>query len=111
KFFTCETSRGFSLNIREQDPDKICVFIIGNKFVPSEAFLGKKYKDVRIIMANDNPSVCVEVIDGKFKIENFVEKNNIVKKDNKVKSKKGKKKDDAVNVPKQGKPSKADKSS
>ena len=101
----CEHTRVFSLNSKKFDPQKICVYVVGNTFVPSPAFLGKKYKDVVVINSKEHPAVCIEVKDGKFSFK------DIEQKQEKPKTKKVEKKDDVVDVPKQDKPAKADKSS
>ena len=101
-FFTCETSRGFVLTARHYDPSKVCAYIIGGKFAPNKESLGERFKDVTIVFADEYDSFVVTVKDEEFEL----------KKIEAPKAKKAKgKKNDSVNVSKQGKSSKANKSS
>ena len=100
----CEKARNFSLTAKHYDPAKICLYVVGNKFIPSPSFLGKKYKDIMIIDSKEHPAVCIEVKEGKFSFK------DLEQKEKKPKAKKVEKKDDVVDVPKQDKSAKADKS-
>ena len=72
-FFTAEHHRVFSLTAKQYSPDKICCYVVGNRFVPNENFLGKKYKDTCIVFSHEHPSCIIEVIDGKFVVSEVKE--------------------------------------
>ena len=105
--FTSETARGFSFTMKGLDPAKSCVIAIAGKFVPSPEFLGEKYADVTVVHIDDHPSCIIKVEDGSFVIEDIPKSKP---KSSAPKKSKGKK-NDSVNVSKQDKPKKANKSS
>ena len=98
----CQTAKTFA-RYKKTLPKGVCLFVYGiDGFFATESIFGNHFKGTSY-RGKEGDKICVEIKDGKFLVSEL-KTEKPVKKEKEVKH-------DAINVPKQNKPSKADKPS